>query len=48
MDNVKGRNHLGDVSVNGRIILKFILRKCGVRLWAGFMWLRVGSSGRVL
>jgi hypothetical protein len=34
-----------DLSVDGRIILKWILNKYGVRVWAGFIWLRIGSSG---
>jgi hypothetical protein len=36
---------VGDRDVDRRIILRWILRKYGVRVWTGFMWIRVGSSG---
>jgi hypothetical protein len=32
------KNHLGNIGVDGNIILKYILKKYGVKLWAGFMW----------
>jgi hypothetical protein len=31
-------------SIGGREILKWILK--GVRVWTGFIWLRIGTSGR--
>jgi hypothetical protein len=31
-----------------QIILKCILRKQGMRIWTGFIWLRTGSSGWLL
>jgi hypothetical protein len=31
-----------------RIILKWILRKSGERVWTGFMWLRIGTVGGLL
>jgi hypothetical protein len=46
--NMNGRHHLGDISVDGRIILKRILNKYGVMMWTGFIWLRTGSSGELL
>jgi hypothetical protein len=41
------RNHCGDIGIDGRIILDWILEKrCdGV---AEFMWLRIGNSGGIL
>jgi hypothetical protein len=33
-----------DVSVDGRIILKLILKKHSVRLWIGFSRLRIGPT----
>jgi len=39
---------LGELGTDGRITLKWILRTQGVRLWAGFIWLRIWSSGRLL
>jgi hypothetical protein len=32
-ENKKGRELLGDLDVDGRIILKSILKKQGVRMW---------------
>jgi hypothetical protein len=37
--NLKGRDHLGDLGIGGRIILKWTLRKQGVRVWTGLNWL---------
>jgi hypothetical protein len=39
----KGRDHSVDVDVNGRIVLKWILRKYGGRLRSAFIWLRTGT-----
>jgi hypothetical protein len=39
---------LGDLGVVERIILEWILGKqCG-RVWTGFFWLRIGTSGGLL
>jgi len=45
--NLKGRDHLRDVGVEGR---KFTvdLKKWGLRMWTGFIWLKSGSSGGIL
>jgi hypothetical protein len=43
---VKENDHLG--GVDGKIILKWVLRKYGMRLWSGFMWLRTRSNGGLL
>ena len=32
----------------GRIILKWILRKCKSKAWAGLVWLRTGRSDGML
>jgi hypothetical protein len=32
---------LGDLIVDGRIILKWVLRKEDVRVWTDFLWLRI-------
>jgi hypothetical protein len=47
-ENVKGSDHTGDLDVEGRIILKWILKIQGVRVWAVFVWLRIGTSDGLL
>jgi hypothetical protein len=40
--------HLGDLGVDWRIILRWILGKQGVRMLTGFIWLSLGSIGGLL
>jgi hypothetical protein len=47
-ENLEVRNCLGNLGIDGRIILKWILSKQGVMVWTGFTWLRIGSSGEFL
>jgi hypothetical protein len=44
----EGKRHSEELGVDGRIILKWILRKLGWKLWTGFIWLRIGNSGKVV
>jgi hypothetical protein len=46
LENLKGRDYFGDQRVDGRIILKLILKKYGVTI-TEFIWLRVRPSGRL-
>jgi len=46
--NLKGRDHSENLSVDGRIILEWILEKENWKLWTGFSWLRIGTSNRLL
>jgi hypothetical protein len=41
-------DNLEDLDVDGRIVLKWILGKLVVRMWAAFIWLRIGPSGGLL
>jgi len=44
--NLKGGGHFWCLDVCGRIRLKWILKNTyGVRIWIGFIWLRIVSSG---
>jgi hypothetical protein len=46
-ENLKGRDHLEEPGINGRLILKLILKKHD-EIWAGINCLMVVSSGRLL
>jgi len=46
--NLRERDHLGDPGVDGRIVLRWILRKWDVGVWTGSSWLRIGTGGRHL
>jgi hypothetical protein len=46
VEDLKGRDQLGNQSVNGRKVLTEILKKCRLRI--GFNWLRRGTNGGIL
>jgi hypothetical protein len=39
---------LGDLDVDGKMTLEWILWKSGLKVWIGCIWLRIGTSGRLL
>jgi len=43
--NPRGRDHLGDPGVDGRIILRCIFRKWDVGVCPGWSWFRIGTGG---
>jgi hypothetical protein len=43
-----GKRVRGRHDVDGRTILEMILQKSDVRIWTGFSWLRIMSSGGLL
>ena len=44
MGKPEGKNHWGDEDVDGRIILRWILKWEGV-VETGWSWLRIGTGG---
>jgi hypothetical protein len=48
VEDLKGRDHLEDLSVEGRIILQWTLEKQGRKMWTGCIWLRIWTSGGLL
>jgi len=42
---MRERDHLGDLDVDGMIILRWIFRKWDVGAWTGSIWLRIGKGG---
>ena len=43
--NLRDRDHLGNLGIDGRIILRRILRKRVVGVRTGWSWLRIGTFG---
>jgi len=41
--NLRERDHRGDPGADGRIILRWALRKWDVGIWNGSSWLKIGQ-----
>jgi hypothetical protein len=46
--NLKVRDHLEDLGIDGKIILEWMLGKLFRNLLTGFIWLRIGAIGKFL
>jgi hypothetical protein len=45
LGNLRERDHWGDPDVDGRIILRWIIRKWEGVVGTGWRWLRIGTGG---
>jgi hypothetical protein len=43
--DLRERNHVENLAVDERIILKWILKKWDGAAWTGLIWLRIGTGG---
>ena len=44
-DNLRERDHLEDLDVDGRLIFKWMFRKWNGEVWTGFLWIRIRTGG---
>jgi hypothetical protein len=47
-EKLKGRDHSEDLGIDGKKISEWILGKQDGKVWTGFIWLRIGTSGGLL
>jgi len=43
--NLRERDHLGGTDADGRIILRWMSRKCEGAVGTGWSWFRIGTGG---
>jgi hypothetical protein len=45
---MRERDYLEDTGVDGRIVLRWIIREWDVGVWTESIWLRIGTGGGLL
>jgi hypothetical protein len=45
LENVRGKYHLEDLGIDWCVILNWVFKKNGGRMWTGLVWLRVTANG---
>jgi hypothetical protein len=48
LGNLREKDHLEDLGIDGRMLLKWILKKTGAVAWIALVWLRIGTGERLL
>jgi hypothetical protein len=48
VEHMKGRNHIQNSAIHGKTVLKLTLKKHGVKMYTGFICLKIGSGGGFL
>ena len=44
-NNLRERDHLEDLDIDGRLIFEWIFRNWNGEVWTGFLWIRIRTGG---